>query len=69
MTDKKITIRGSNITVSKKGEKAVWMVYNQCTDVIAHGTTEPLKLVETTEKSERIYEVDDIQIIIEKYMG
>lgn len=61
-----ITIKGIDITVSRKDDKAVWMVYDECVNIIAHGTTEPLRLVETTLKGETIYEVENVQIVITK---
>lgn len=66
MTNGMITIKGIDITVSRKDDKAVWMVYDECLNIIAHGTTELLRLVETTIKSETVYEVNNVQIIISK---
>ena len=65
MSDKAITIKGTTITVSNSGEdKVTWLVYDFCVNVIAHGTTKPLKFINTTEKGERVYEVDNVQILI-----
>lgn len=67
MSENSISIKGTDITVSKNGEdKVTWLVYDSCLNVIAHGTTKPLKLVETTDKSERVYEIDNVQITISR---